>query len=280
MKLTQKLAVNYLRARLTLLAVLSKKRAAKKAYKIFCTPYYKDKKELPAVFKNAIPLSINVNGNTIRGFRWNTGGIKKILILHGFESSIKNFDAYISQFITKDYEVLAFDAPAHGISGGKYITLPLYIEMLMAIHFQFGSIQSFMSHSFGGLALTHFIEKMPHDDSIKLALIAPATETITFIDSFFVLLQLNNGLRVEFDKLLFAKAGVEASYFSIPRALENINASILWIHDKDDDITPFKDVEPVIKRNYPNVSFYITHGLGHKKIYRDTNVIRAVVDFL
>jgi hypothetical protein len=52
------------------------------------------------------------------------------------------------------------------------------------------------------------------------------------------------------------------------------------VHDKDDDITPLKDVEPVIGKNYPNVSFFITEGLGHKKIYRDSRVIQSVVDFL
>jgi pimeloyl-ACP methyl ester carboxylesterase len=280
MKLAQKLAVNYIRARLNLLAVMSKKKAAKKAYEIFCTPYYKSKKQAPPVFEKAAPLSINVKGNIVRGFVWNKGGIKRVLILHGFESSIKNFDAYIKELIAKNYEVLAFDAPAHGISGGKYITLPLYIEMIMAIHFQFGIIQSFMSHSFGGLAVTHFIEKIPNNADTKLVLIAPATETKTAIDTFFRFLQLNEGVRSEFEKLLQAKSGVESAYFSIPRALQNIKASVLWVHDKDDDITPFRDVDPVIKKNYPNVSFYITERLGHKKIYRDSNVIQAVVDFL
>ena len=280
MKLAQKLAVNYLRARLNLLAVISKKKAAKKAFEIFCTPYYKSKKEAPAIFKEAVPLSVKVKGNTVRGFRWNKGGVKRALILHGFESSSKNFDVYISELVKKNYEVLAFDAPAHGISGGKYITLPLYIEMIHVIHFQFGIIQSFMGHSFGGLAAVHFIEKIPHDATTKLALIAPATEATTAISTFFRFLQLGEGVRAGFEKILQEKSGVEAAYFSIPRALHHINASVLWVHDKDDDITPLKDVEPVMKEQYPNLSFLLTEGLGHKKIYRDGRVIQTVVDFL
>jgi len=279
MKLGQKLAVNYIRARLNLLAVISKKRAAEKAFTTFCTPFYRSKKQAPPVFDKATPISISVKGNTVRGFKWNKGGTKRVLILHGFESSCKNFDAYIKRLIEKNYEVLAFDAPGHGISGGKKITLPLYIEMIAAIHFQVGIIQSFMAHSFGGLAVTHFIEKIPNADT-RLALIAPATETKTAIDSFFRFLQLNEDVRAEFEKIIHAKSGVPSSYFSIPRALQNIKASILWVHDKDDEVTPLKDVEPVIEKNYPNVSFLITEGLGHKDIYRDNRVIQAVVDFL
>ncbi len=45
-------------------------------------------------------------------------------------------------------------------------------------------------------------------------------------------------------------------------------------------LPPLKDVEPVIEKNYPNVSFLITEGLGHKKIYRNNKVIKTVVDFL
>ena len=279
MKLGQILAVNYLRARLNLLAVISTKRAAKKAFAIFCTPFYRNKKPAPAIFSEAEELSIHVKGNTVRGFKWNKGGSKRVLVLHGFESSVKNFDAYIERLIEKNYEVIAFDAPGHGISGGKQITLPLYIEMITAIHFNVGIIQSFMAHSFGGLAVTHFIEKIPNANT-RLALIAPATETKTAINSFFRFLQLNEAVRAEFEKIIEKKSGVPSAYFSVARALENIKAAVLWVHDKDDEVTPLKDVQPVMAKNYSNVSFLITEGLGHKKIYRDNKVMQAVVDFL
>ena len=279
MKLGQKLAVNYLRARLNLLAVVSKKKAAQKAFQLFCTPFYRSKKQAPPVFDKAEKMSIVVKGVTVRGFRWNKGGIQRVLILHGFESSVKNFDAYVRALLKKNYEVLAFDAPAHGISGGRQITLPLYIETIAAIHFQAGIIQGFMAHSFGGLALAHFIEKIPNAGT-RMVLIAPATETKTAIDSFFRFLQLNEGVRLEFEKIIHAKSGVPSSYFSIPRALDNIKAQVLWVHDRDDDITPLHDVMPVIERNDPNITFFITEGLGHKKIYRDGRVVQKVTDFL
>jgi len=279
MKLGQILAVNYMRARLNLLAVISSRKAAEKAYKIFCTPFYRTRKEAPPVFKQGTPISLHIKGNTVNGFKWNSGGSKRVLIVHGFESSCKNFSVYIEALIEKGYEVIAFDAPGHGISGGKQITLPLYIEMITAIHFNVGVIQSFMAHSFGGLVVTHFIEKIPHENC-RLALIAPLTETDTAITSFFKFLQLNEAVRAEFEKILQAKSGAPSAHFSIPRALRHIQAEILWAHDKYDDVTPLKDVEPVRAANYPNVSFLITEGLGHKKIYRNKRVIQAVVDFL
>ncbi|HTL10760.1 MAG TPA: alpha/beta hydrolase [Chitinophagaceae bacterium] len=279
MKVAQKLAVNYLRARLNLLAVLSPRKAAEQAFTIFCTPFYRNKKKAAPIFDDAEKITLQVKGNTVRGYRWNAGGSRRVLVLHGFESSVKNFDAYIIALIKKGYEVLAFDAPAHGDSGGRQITLPLYVDTIAAIHFQVGIIQSFMAHSFGGLALAHFIEKIPNA-GCRVAFIAPATESRSAIDSFFRFLQLNHKVRSAFEKIIADKSGVPAEYFSIPRALENIAAEVLWVHDKDDEVTPFKDVAPVMEKQLPNLHFLITEGLGHKKIYRDALVIKKVVEFL
>jgi hypothetical protein len=54
----------------------------------------------------------------------------------------------------------------------------------------------------------------------------------------------------------------------------------LWCHDKDDDMTPLSDVEPIIEKGYSNFKFFITEGLGHRRIYRDNKVSKEVIDFL
>ena len=70
------------------------------------------------------------------------------------------------------------------------------------------------------------------------------------------------------------------SHYSTARALSLINAAVFWVHDEEDDITPYADVVPVIEKQYPHVSFLITKGLGHRRIYRDTKIVKAIVDFL
>ncbi len=281
MKLAQKLVVNYLRARLNLLAVVSKKRAAKKAFALFSTPFRKPKKKTPPIFSKGEKLSFKLDANTtIRGHRFNHPSKDKVLIIHGFESASKNFDRYISAFVKKGYEVLAFDAPAHGQSDGKRIILPMYIETIKTIDRLYGPINKFMAHSFGGLALAHFLEFVSHDESTKAVFIAPATETTTAIDTFFKFLDLSQEVRKEFDQLIFEKAGVYADHFSVRRAMHHIKATGLWLHDEDDDLTPLSDALKVKEDQHPNLEFFITKGLGHRKIYRDNNVKRKIVDFL
>jgi pimeloyl-ACP methyl ester carboxylesterase len=285
MKLAQKIAINYTLSRLHILALVSKRKAAKKALDIFFTPRLRSKKKPSAIFEKGEKLSFKLNWNTVRGYRWmpqKTEGepAKKILILHGFESSIKKFDQYVAGFIKKGYEVLAFDAPAHGDSGGKRLNLPLYVEMIKNIYQQYGPVQSFLSHSFGGIAVVHFLESIPHDKNTKLVLIAPATETTTSVDLFFAYLQLDNEVRREFNNLIYEKTGYRTEYFSIKRAVRKIKASILWFHDEEDLVTPIGDVLKVKEDNNKNIQFVFTKGLGHRNIYRDSKVMKEVIDFL
>src|SRR5215218_3002023 len=119
MGIVKRLAINYVRTKLALLSKVSKKKAAQKAFELFTTPPTRVNKELPPVFKKAEELTFRFQDQKIVGYRWNHPREKKVLILHGFESSVVNFDKYVSPLLKKGYEVLAFDAPAHGKSEGK-----------------------------------------------------------------------------------------------------------------------------------------------------------------
>lgn len=280
MKLVQKIAVGYLRIKFKLLSAISKKKAAEQAFKLFCTPQSRDRNDLSEVFRQAEKLHFKFDQYDIVGYRWNKGRQRKALILHGFESSAINFGSYINPLIKKGYEVLAFDAPAHGRSSGKQVTAIIYRDFIKHIQENYGPVQSYIAHSFGSLALSMALAEIPHNDSYRVALIAPATETTTAIEQFFEFLQLDAKVKKEFENLIVKLGGHPVSWFSINRTIKNIRAKILWMHDEDDKTTPLSDALKVKEENYPNVQFVITRGLGHSRIYRDSEVRRAIVDFL
>lgn len=280
MKLSQRLAISYIRAKFKLLSSISKKKAAEKAFELFCTPQNRNLKTPPKIFNEAEKLQLNVDGLLIKGWRWNHPANRKAMVIHGFESSVVNFDRYIRPLIKKGYEVLAFDAPAHGRSGGKHITAPLFKKTIQEVNKKFGPVQSFMAHSFGGLAVSLALEEISHTAEYRLVLVAPATETVTAIDTFFRFLKLDPGIRPEFDKVIIKKGGVSPSWYSIRRAMKHIRARVLWVHDEDDDTTPLADALKVKEENHPNIEFVITKGLGHRRIYRDNKVTKAIIEFL
>ncbi len=280
MKLSQRFALRYIRTKFKLLTAISKKKAAEKAFELFCTPQTRNVKKLPKIFEQAEKLQFKLDGNMIQGWRWNHPAERKLLILHGYESSVTNFEKYIRPLIKKGYEVLAFDAPAHGRSEGKKINAPLYKKMIQAIHKKYGPVQSYMAHSFGGLAVSLALEEISHTIEYKLVLIAPATETSTAITTFFNFLHLDPAIRKDFVKCIIKAGGENPEWYSVKRAMKNIHAKVLWVHDEEDDITPLSDVIKVQEENYPTIEFVITKGLGHRRIYRDNKISQLIVEFL
>ena len=280
MKLSQRVTLTYIRTKFKLLSAISKKKAARQAFQLFCTPPTRDKKKLPSIFNDAEKLQFRFQEFNIVGYRWNKGGHKKVLILHGFESSAINFEKYVAPLVNKGYEVLAFDAPAHGYSSGMRITAIIYRDLIKYVDENYGPVRSYMGHSLGGFALSLALAEMSHSSDHHAVFVAPSAETHSAITSFFQFLELNDGVRKEFENHIEQLSGHPVSWFSINRALKDIQARILWIHDEDDAVTPFRDALKVKGENYTNVQFVITKGLGHSRIYRDAEVIKTIVDFL
>jgi len=281
MKLGQRFAITYIRTKFKLLSAISKKKAAQQAFELFCTPPTRDRKTLPAIFNNAEKIRFAFGEYDIVGYRWNKGGKRKVLILHGFESSAINFEVYVQPFMQKGYEVLAFDAPAHGCSSGKKITAIVYRDLIKYIDQHYGPIQSWMGHSLGGFVLSLALSETPHDENYRAVFIAPSAETSSAITSFLQFLRLHDEkVRKEFENHIEQLSGHTVSWFTISRAMKHIKAKTLWLHDEDDVVTPFEDAVKVSVENYPNLQFVFTKGLGHSRIYRDPEVVRKVVDFL
>ena len=279
MKVTQRLAIGYVQTKFKLLSVISKRKAAEKAFVIFGTPFMKSIRKAP--IKNAEVIHFQLNNKKMNGYRWNHPQAKKALILHGFGSAAHKFEDYALLLIEKGFEVLAFDAPAHGNSEGDTTNAIEYNQMIIEVMERFGPIENFIAHSFGGISLSLALEQVTHDANTKVVFIAPATETTSAVDGAFKMLKLKNEtVRNEFEKIILNLTGKNVAWFSMRRAMNNIKASILWVHDEDDDITPWDDALKVKEDNHPNIKFVLTKGLGHRKIYHDESIKKQVIDFM
>jgi len=279
-KLGQQIAIGYVRNKFKVLSFISKKKSIDYAIKLFTTPQFRYNKPLPPVFEQSEKLEFRHYGETVTGYRWNRGGHRSVLISHGFNSSVAKFEKYISPLVKKGYEVLAFDAPAHGYSSGKTLNAIVYRDMIIAINDIYGPVKSYMAHSFGGLAICLAMEKIKHDENYRLVLIAPATESKSAFEQFYTMLQLKEEVRKGFEDYIYGLTNKPVEWYSVSRAIENIKAKILWCHDEDDTITPWEDAKKVMDTNHQQIEFLITKGLGHRRIYREKKIMAAIVDFL
>ncbi len=276
---SQKLFIFYLRTKLKLISCLSVKWTARIAFNIFTTPYRKSNKQKPSIFNSANPIELSVGGQKIIGYSWNTTSKHKILIVHGFESRAYNFEPYILPLIDKGLCVYAMDGKAHGLSDGKTITLPEYIMMFKELENEVGQFDGFIAHSFGGLAICLYEEQKKLAES-RLVLIAPATETSTSLRLFCAFLKLDEKIKTAINQLIEYASGNSPDYYSLNRIIPKLENKILWVHDEDDDITPISDLSGLLLKKHENVEFMITKGLGHRRIYKDPDVMEKVLNFI
>ena len=205
MKLGQRVVIGYYKTKLRALGLASPRKAAEQAFKIFCTPYSKGvKQKEPLIFHKAIKHSVMFEGLNTQGFQWKPerSNGKKILIVHGFSSYSYKFEQYIQPLLKEGFEVLAFDAPAHGLSEGNRINALIYMRFLKMIDQEFGGIDGFIAHSLGGLATSLLAEDFQHLGNRRFALIAPATETRSAVQGFYQLFKINPTIQTEFEQMI------------------------------------------------------------------------------
>lgn len=283
MSLSQKLLLRYYRTQIKALSFISPQKAAEKAFAIFCTPYAgRTVKKIPLVFQQAADVSFKSEGVEVQGFRFAPAvpNGDKALILHGFSSNAYKFDKFIKPLLEQGTEVMLLNAPAHGNSEGKMINALIYKKVILKAEKLFGPFNAFIGHSLGALAASLAFEQLQDQAKRKLVLVAPATETTTAVENFFKLVPVDKKTRAAFMKLIAEIGGEDISHYSVSRAIKSIAAPVLWVHDKDDTICPYKDVKPVIKEAPSNVRFMITEGLGHSRIYKDQEVCAAICRFI
>ncbi len=280
MNLAQRIAINFYKTKINALAVISPQKAAEFTFKIFCTPYSgKPVRPEPTNFQEAESITFKFEDLTIRGWHWHPKepNGKKILINHGFDSYSYRFEKYIQPLLKAGFEVFAFDAPGHGISDGKTINALYYSQCMIEFNNTYGPLYGIMAHSIGGLAASLAAAHLPKLE--KLVLIAPAVETTTAINGFIKFLDLDNDIIQLLTDYIVDFSQKPITYFATSTAVQKLTVPTLWLHDTEDAICPFEDVKPVQALNLPHIEFYITTGLGHSKIYRESKTVKTILNF-
>jgi len=279
----QKLAINYYRAKLNLLNLVSPGFAAHETFDLFTKPYGRPRKTRKSSwFSKAEPLKLVSNGLKLTGYKWRAqpDNDKKLLIIHGFAGSVGSFDRYLSVLLHAGYDVYAYEAPGHGTSDGSRLNTAIYAGVIEDAVVAHGPFDAFMAHSLGGLSLMLALHRIELTNRPKVVLIAPATESTTAANQFFSFLQLSESLRTAFETYVEKRGGQPLAWYSISRVLAEVDAEILWLHDENDTTTPIKDVYPLLQKGLSNVHFYFTEGLGHSGIYKDNKVKKRIIEFL
>ncbi len=79
-------------------------------------------------------------------------GKKKILLVHGWGGKSTQFMSIILNLVKLGYEVVAFDAPGHGLSDGNDSDILLFEKAIQEINSILGEFECIIGHSLGAVA--------------------------------------------------------------------------------------------------------------------------------
>lgn len=259
------------------LGVLFNKRAtAIKAFKVFCT--IRLGKVLPKqrqFLNEAKYKRIQVADHEVQSYRWKGTG-ETVLLMHGWESNTFRWRNLIKKLQEHDFDVWAFDAPAHGNSTGKILHVPLYAEVTRYVLDTFKP-DHVVAHSVGGMTIhyTHFLNQ---ESSVKkIVTVGSPAEFEQFMDHYQGLLKFNNKVREAMNQRLKEWFGYYFNEFTSMRfAAKNTKKGLLF-HDEDDKQVPV-EASKKVHANWKNSELIITKGLGHS-MHQD-KVNDKIVSFL
>jgi pimeloyl-ACP methyl ester carboxylesterase len=259
------------------MAFVNPPKAASKGLEIFCYPVRPSLSEKQKRFlESGMDVTFECEGNTIQTYKWGTGA-SKILFLHGWQSHTYRWKRFIDSFDKSEYTIHALDAPGHGLSGGKQLSVPLYSEVISNYVQQLGSVDSIICHSLGGFSALYTYYRMNEMISPKLVLLATPGEA----DEFFRFYKNALGLSSRAEQLIIQKFenvfGKTPAFFSAPNFASGLTARGLIIHDEHDKETSVEHARR-IKARWAHSQLQITKGLGHN--LKSDLVVNAVMEFI
>ncbi len=258
------------------LAVFAPRKAAQKAYTLFCTPRRGGVLPIQEEFlRDASYERITVDGMEIQTYRWKGEG-PKVLLLHGWESNTYRWRNLIGFLKDARYEILAFDAPAHGHSSGKILNVIRYTACTRSVVERYQP-DYIIGHSMGGLTAVYHQYRHPENSLKKIVTIGSPSDLEDLMLQYQKILNFNGQVLTALDLYFKELFGFGIRDFSTAKYAIDLDIKGLLIHDELDTIAPFRASEKV-HRNWKGSKLVRTKGYGHS-MHQDY-VSEQIMDFL
>ena len=233
--------------------------------------------EIEWIKKSARSVII-INGKRVAIYSWGEEGKPVALFVHGWAGRATQFHNFFPVFLSAGYRVIAFDGPAHGKSEGSRTNILEFEAAIKKIIEKFGKPIGVIAHSFGGVAM---LMTIANGLSIR-KLINIGTPSIgdKIIQTFLKAVNGNRATGEQFKTYMVKKYNRTFDEFSGQHFLPQLKSlDLLLIHDENDKDVSIEHAERVIEL-YPRARLLRTRGLGHTRILKDEEVIKASLKFI
>lgn len=235
--------------------------AARLAIKLFSTPKKgKLTEEASEFLGSAFQEEITYKDYPIMTYRW-LGKKETILLVHGWESNAFRWKDLIETLKAQSYNIVALDAPAHGKSGGKSFNVIDYSECIYKVAKKFKA-STIVGHSLGGMATIIFQHKYQLPDLNRIVLLGAPSNYQGVFKRYTDMMSYHQPLVKSINAFALNKFGQYPEYYNSAKFATEISASGLIIHDKQDDVIPFKEAIDY-ETNFRKAKLISTTNLDH-----------------
>ncbi|MBO0321778.1 alpha/beta hydrolase [Muricauda sp. CAU 1633] len=256
--------------------LIAPKKAAHKAFNLFCTVRKGRVQPQQVDYLEEAKLSIeSIENIQIQTYHWK-GEKETILLVHGWESNTFRWRNLIKKLREANFNIVAFDAPAHGYSSGKYLHVPLYEKILQHMVKKFNP-KNMIGHSVGGMTLMYNEFKNPNAEVEKMVIIGAPSEFHEIMEHYQDLLRFNDRVMNVLDHYVQNRFGFKIHDFSTSKFAESNTKKGLLFHDRFDAITPYH-ASVAVHQKWKGSQLVSTEGLGHSMHQEDVN--NQIISFL
>jgi pimeloyl-ACP methyl ester carboxylesterase len=253
--------------------------AAWMAERLFMTP---PKVPAPASEKAALGgarrFHIPFGRRALTAWFWSGGDGQarpSVLLVHGWGGRAGQLAPIAQHLLNAGFSVVAFDAPAHGDSGGRETNLLEFADAIAAVVSAFGTVAGTVAHSMGGAAAAIALGRgVPLGPT---AVIGAPTDLLAQTHRFAAALGLPEAVRARLQRRVERRVGRPFRAFTLA-AQPRPTSPFLVVHDRGDGEIPYEDGRRLAEAW--NTELYTTEGLGHRRILRNPAVLSRISAFL
>lgn len=262
---------------INILTYLAPEAANRIAYRYFSKPLRGrlKKDRLPIILREAQQETITYNNDYFQAYVW-PGNETKVLLVHGWESNASRWKLLISYLRKSGCTIIALDAPAHGLSSGNEFTIPHYASFVNVLINKYQP-QYLIGHSLGGATALYYQAHYPNPFIEKMVVLGAPSEFNAILQNYRKLLGLSKRVFSRLNAFCIECYGMDLKDFSGAAFAKKIDIPGLLVHDRADETVAFKEGKRIADA-FPNATFIVTNGMGHR--LHDDGLYNKIYDYL
>jgi pimeloyl-ACP methyl ester carboxylesterase len=263
-----------------LLAVLSPALAARLASWLFITPRTRRISEPDAAFlATAASRRLPTAHGEVQTYEWPGEG-PAVLVLHGWISYAGQLKVMIEGLRAHGLRVVAFDAPAHGRSGGRQADLYSFRDALAAVSSACGPAGAILAHSFGAITAASWLAEDAAAERLRAAVLVGLPRDIGYLfESFTMAMALRADVIDRMRARFHARYGGYPEDYSAAALAQRIHIPVLLVHGGADEYVPAAHAEEVALQ-LRDGQIQVIAGLSHSAPLRDPATIELMALFI